>query len=819
MKYGYFDDQEREYVITNPRTPVKWINYVGTLGFGGFIDHTGGLLLCKGDPALNRITKYIPQLPGSQFKGQTLYLRRRAAGKAQVFSPFFVPTLDAFDRYECRVGLGYSKFISEFHGIRTQITVFVPTNDQVLVQEVSVTNLSHETVELDAVPVLEYTHFDALKQFTNADWVPQTMQSEVHDDGAGRKILAQFAFMNKAQRQTYFTANVPVSSFETDRRVFLGDNEYGTFQQPKSLLAAELSSSLALRGDNIAALLLPLGALAPGESARFVTLLTQQEGRPAESLAAARGLFEKYRDDQAVSVALAAMRGSWDEYLGNVQVSTPDASMNSMLNVHNPRQCYMTKNWSRDLSLYQLGFGGRGMGFRDSSQDVMGVMSAMPEEARVLIEKLLSVMKANGSAMHQFYASTMLATEGDAREMEDRPQYYGDDHLWIVFAVCAYLKETGDIAFLDQVLPYYEKDKHGAASQTGTVFDHLKRAVDFTKRNVGRHGLPLLGFADWNDTVNLRTGAESLFVANQYGKALLDLIELCEFRSEPELAQRYRADYEHMRSLVNEFAWDGEWYVRYFDHDGAAIGSRKNSQGQIWANGQSWPVISGFAPRDRAQIALDSVHRLLNTPNGIKLSSPGYDGYDSTKGGVTTYPPGAKENGGIFLHANPWVMIAETLVGNGDRAFQYYNQINPAAKNDVIDVYECEPYVYAQNILGNEHPLFGLARNSWLSGTASWCYQAGIKHILGIAPCYAGLEVNPCIPKAWDGFSVLRRFRGAEYSITVTNPEHVSKGVLSVVVDGTPIAGNVVPVFDDGRKHTVEVTLGRAEESAVEAAQ
>jgi cellobiose phosphorylase len=819
MKYGYFDDLAREYVITNPRTPVKWINYVGTLGFGGFIDHTGGLLLCKGDPALNRITKYIPQLPGSQFKGQTLYLRRRAADKVQVFSPFFVPTLDAFERYECRVGLGYSKFISEFHGIRTEITVFVPANEQVLVQEVSVTNLSRETVELDAVPLLEYTHFDALKQFTNADWVPQTMQSEVHDDGDGRKILAQFAFMNRAQRQTYFTANVPVSSFETDRRVFLGDNEYGTFQQPKSLLAAELSSSLALRGDNIGALLLPLGALAPGQSARFVTLLTQQEGTPAESLAAARGLFAKYGKHQVVSAALDAMRAGWDDYLGRVQVSTPNASMNSMLNVHNPRQCYMTKNWSRDLSLYQLGFGGRGIGFRDSSQDVMGVMSAMPEEARELIEKLLSVMKADGSAMHQFYASTMLATEGDAREMEDRPQYYGDDHLWIVFAVCAYLKETGEISFLDKVLPYYEKDKRGAPTQTGTVFDHLQRAVDFTKRNVGRHGLPLLGFADWNDTVNLRDGAESLFVANQYGKALLDLIELCEVCCERELGQRYRADYEHMRGLVNEHAWDGEWYVRYFDHDGAPIGSRTNEQGQIWANGQSWPVISGFAPPDRAQMALDSVYRLLNTPNGIKLSSPGYDGYDSAKGGVTTYPPGTKENGGIFLHANPWVMIAETLLGNGDRAFQYYNQINPAAKNDVIDVYECEPYVYAQNILGNEHPLFGLARNSWLSGTASWCYQAGIKHILGVAPCYTGLEVNPCIPKAWDGFSVRRRFRGAEYLITVTNPEHVSKGVLAIVVDGSPLVGNIVPVFNDGRKHTVEVLLGRAEEREVEAAQ
>ncbi|MEO8905239.1 MAG: glycosyl transferase, partial [Polyangiaceae bacterium] len=723
MKYGYFDDQNREYVITNPRTPVKWINYVGTLGFGGFVDHTGGLLLCKGDPALNRITKYIPQLPGSQFKGQTLYLRKRAPGAAaqtsQVFSPLFVPTLDAFERYECRVGLGYSKFITEFYGVRTELTVFVPTNDQVLVQEVSVTNLNAEAIELDAVPLVEYTHFDALKQFTNADWVPQTMQSEVHDGGAGRKILAQYAFMNKAQRQTYLSASVPVSSFETDRRVFLGDNEYGTFQQPKSLLAAELSSTLALRGDNIGALLLPLGQLAPGETKRFVTLITQQEGTPSESLAQARALFEKYRNHETIAAELSSMRESWVEYLGQVQVNTPDASMNSMLNVHNPRQCYMTKNWSRDLSLYQLGFGGRGMGFRDSSQDVMGVMSAMPEEARELIEKLLSVMKANGSAMHQFYASTMVATEGDAREMEDRPNYYGDDHLWIVFAVCAYLKETGDMRFLDKVLPYYEKDKHGGAQYQGTVFDHLQRAVEFTRQNVGKHGLPLLGFADWNDTVNLKTGAESLFVANQYGKALLDLMELCAFSGDHELVARYRGDYEHMRNLVNEYGWDGEWYVRYFDHDGSAIGSKRNAQGQIWTNGQSWPVISGFAPADRARIALESVHRLLNTPNGIKLSSPGYDGYDPAKGGVTTYPPGAKENGGIFLHANPWVMIAETLLGNGDRAFEYYNQINPAAKNDVIDVYECEPYVYAQNILGNEHPLFGLARNSWLSGTAS----------------------------------------------------------------------------------------------------
>src|SRR6478736_4903122 len=793
MKYGYFDDQTREYVITNPRTPVKWINYVGTLGFGGFVDHTGGLLLCKGDPALNRITKYIPQLPGSQFKGHTLYLRKRSSRGTQIFSPLFVPTLDAYDRFECRVGLGYSHFNTEFHGVKSEIRVFVPTGEAVLVQEVSLTNLSAEPIELDAVPLLEYTHFDALKQFMNADWVPQTMMSEAHDDGEGRKILSQFAFMNRDQRQTYFTANVKVSSFETDRRVFLGDN--------------------------VAALMLPLGTLAPGETKRFVTLLTQQEGTRTESLASARAVFEKYRSHEAVAAALSAMSGDWDKYLARVQVDTPDASMNSMLNVHNPRQCYMTKNWSRDLSLYQLGFGGRGIGFRDSSQDVMGVMSAMPEEARELIEKLLSVMKINGSAMHQFYASTMVANEGDSREAEDRPKFYGDDHLWIVFAVCAYLKETGNLGFLERVLPYYEKDKHGAPREQGTVLNHLERALEFTRTNVGKHGLPLLGFADWNDTVNLKTGAESLFVANQYGKALLDMIELCEFRGEHAQADRYRADYEHMRGLVNEYAWDGEWYVRYFDHDGSPIGSKKNAQGQIWTNGQSWPVISGFAPPERAKAALESVHRLLNTPNGIKLSSPGYDGFDPAKGGVTTYPPGVKENGGIFLHANPWVMIAETIVGNGDRAFQYYNQINPAAKNDVIDTYECEPYVYAQNILGNEHQLFGLGRNSWLSGTASWCYQAGVKYILGIMPNYGGLEINPCIPKGWDGFSVRRQFRGAEYLIEVTNPEHVSKGVRKLVVDGVAIAGSVIPAFDDNGTHTVQVTLGAVAAVGEEAAQ
>jgi cellobiose phosphorylase len=402
----------------------------------------------------------------------------------------------------------------------------------------------------------------------------------------------------------------------------------------------------------------------------------------------------------------------------------------------------------------------------------------------------------------------MIANEGDSREVEDAPKYYSDDHLWIVLAVTAYLKETGDLAFLDEVIPYYERDQEGHPLESGTVLDHMRRAIEFTQNNVGAHGLPLLGFADWNDTVNLRAGAESLFAANLYGTVLLEMIKLARHLGDAEAVAQYITYYKTMKQRVNEYAWDGEWYVRYFDADGSPLGSHLNTKGQIYTNGQSWPVISGFAPPDRAKAALDAVYRRLNTRNGIKLSTPGYDGFDPAKGGITTYPPGAKENGGIFLHANPWVIIAETIVGNGDRAFEYYSQINPVAKNDAMEQFECEPYVYPQNILGDEHPQFGLARNSWLSGTASWAYQAGTQYILGVRPTYAGLQINPCIPRKWHGFKVTRQFRKAVYQIEVENPDRVCKGVKSVKVDGRNIPDQVVPVLGDGKVHRVEVMMG-----------
>ena len=803
MQYGYFDDQNREYVVTDPRTPVKWINYLGTLAFGGFVDHTGGSLICKGDPGHNRITKYIPQMPGSDFKGETLYVRLRQGTGFRLFSPYFVPTLDPYDLYQCHVGLGYTRIISEFHGIRTAVTIFIPPGEERVIRDIRVTNISGSPVEVDLVPVVEYTHPDALKQFTNADWVPQTMQSRVFGEENGLKVLIQYPFMFRDTRINYFTSNHPASSFETDRRHFLGENEYGTWAHPLSLEQPELSDYEALRGDNIAALLHHLGALLPGETRRVITQLGQ-----AQSLETALPGDRRFRQEEVVDQAFGNLARFWDDYLSRLQVQTPDADMDRMLNIHNPRQCYATMNWSRYLSLYQLGLGSRELGVRDSSQDVLAVLPAVPGEAKALLRKLLQVQKRDGSAMHQFNPLTMVGSEGDSLEREDRPHYYSDDHLWTVLAVTAYLKETGDLAFLDELLSYYEKDRAGQPLEPGTVLDHLKRAVAFTRRDVGAHGLPLAGFADWNDTVNLPRGAESLLTANLYGRALLEMIELAERLGDSAAAQAYRADYAEMKQRVNDHGWDGEWYIRYFDADGSPLGSRTNTAGRIYVEVQAWSVLSGFATPERAHMALDSVRRILNSRHGIILSAPGYKGYDPARGGVTTYPPGAKENGGIFLHTNPWVIIAEAMLGNGDRAFEYYNQINPAGRNNRIEEFECEPYVYPQNILGREHPQFGLARNSWLTGTASWMYTAATQHILGIQPTYDGLRIAPCIPKDWDRFQVARAFRGAIYAITVENPVHVCHGVRLISADGRTIAGNLVPAFADGQVHQVEVLLG-----------
>lgn len=804
MRYGYFDIEKREYVITNPKTPVKWINYIGTREFGGFVDHTGGALICKEDPALNRITKYIQQMPSSDFKGETLYVRVKQGEDYQVFSPFYVPTLHELDRFECRIGLGYTRIVSELSGIQSDVTIFVPERGHCEVRDIQIKNISGEALQVDVIPLVEYTHPDALGQFTNADWIPQTMQSKAIVQDDGRIILIQYPFMLRDTKINYFTSNAHTSSFETDRRRFLGDNEYGGFGDPIRLHDESLSNSEALRGDNIAALLHPLGVLKPGETRRIVTQLGQ-----TTTLEAAQEEIARFKDPEEVSVEKEKIFAFWERYLEVLQVHTPDERMNVMLNLFNPRQCFVTFTWSRYLSYYQLGMGARGIGIRDTAQDLMAVFASVPQRAKEFLVRILSFQKSDGSSVHQFNPLSNLGSAGDSMEMEDRYHFYSDDHLWMVMAAAAYIKETGDDRFLDQTIPYYEKDRALKPILSGTVLAHIERALEFTRGHVGEHGLPLLGFADWNDTVNLPKGAESLFTANLFGTALAEMIPIMDFSGHSELAKKYRRMYQEMKDRVASCAWDGGWYLRYFDHEGNPIGSSQNEYGQIYLNAQTWPVISGFASEDRARRAMEALYEKLYTENGLKISSPGFNGYDPTYGGVTTFPPGVKENGGIFVHPNAWGIIAETKIGNGDRAYAYYAATNPATRNEKVEVYECEPFVYAQNIISDvDHPQFGLARNSWLTGSAAWHYLACSQYILGIRPEIMGLRIDPCIPAEWDGFSVFRKFRGKMYTIEVHNPQHVRKGVVKVIVDGRQLEGNLLVPEAMHLKNHVEVWMG-----------
>ena len=382
---------------------------------------------------------------------------------------------------------------------------------------------------------------------------------------------------------------------------------------------------------------------------------------------------------------------------------------------------------------------------------------------------------------------------------------YSDDHLWIIFAAILYLKETGDFAFLDEVVPY--ADNKGQA----TVYQHLKKAVEFSLKNVGPHGLPLAGFADWNDTINLDRGkgkAESVMVAQLLGKALLDLEELASFIKKNQEAENFRKEYEKIKAATNKYCWDGQWYCRAFDDNGKLLGSKKCPQGKIFLETQAWGILSGFAGSDRASKISQSVKKILDTKYGIMLMFPGYTRFDPEKGGVTTYPPGAKENAGIFLHANTWMIVAETLLGHGNLAYKYHQQLSPITRNDISEIYQIEPYVYAQNILGKEHPLFGMGRNSWLSGTASWAMLATSEYILGIRPAYQGLIVDPCIPSSWKKLEVRRVFRGAEYQIKIKNPKGISKGVKQLLVNGRKIPGNLIPSFPKGSQNKIEVTIG-----------
>ena len=786
--YGYFDEAAREYVINTPDTPTPWINYIGEGRYGGIVSNTGGGYSFDCDPRHRRVTRYrYNSIPVDQ-PGRYIYLRDADSGEYWTFTGR--PTHTVLDSYECRHGAAYTKIAGGYKGIAAEVTYFVPLSPidepaQCELWVLKVRNTGPAPRRLRSFSYAEFSFADAFNDQTNLDWAQHILFSNCESGviQVGTKFNPLTFFFGSSE--------VP-AGFTCDREDFVGLGR--DLANPIVVETGEPSNAGSPRGNSIGSLTHDI-ELAPGEERQIVYIMGA-----TEKAAEIGRVIARFSDPAEVVSAFRALRDDWSVFLSRFTVETPDADTDAMINFWNQVQCRTTLYWSRFVSGYETGLG-RGMGTRDSGQDTLGTMHTVPDHARRVLTTIWKMQFADGHTWHQFFPLTQEGGPGLASEYPDWPQWFSDDHLWLVISVCAYLRETGDFDYLEQKVPYVDHAEE-------TVWEHMLRAVDFTLEHLGPHGLPRSGFSDWNDTLNVDHGsgkAESVWTAMQFCRALGDLDELCRKLDRPAEAGRFGDVNASMATAINEHAWDGAWYLRSFDDDGLPIGVSGAAHHAIDLITQNWSVMGGVASPERAEQAMRSADEKLNTRYGIALMWPPYDGFDPRVCGTSTFLPGAKENGGIFCHANTWSIVAAAMLGQGDEAYKYYRQILPLARTD-CDVYKVEPYTYPQNICGPTHPSFGLARNAWLTGTAAWTFVAATQWILGIRPTYDGLRVAPVLPAAWPSFTAHREFRGTAYEISVRR-EGPGNGV-SMVVDGAAVRGDVVPLPRPGTSRVkVDVVL------------
>jgi cellobiose phosphorylase len=788
--YGHYDAENREYVITRPDTPTPWFNFIGEGRYGGIVSNAAGGFAFDRDPKNRRVSRYrYNAIPADQ-PGRYVYIRDMQSGK--FWSPTAQPTPAVkLSSYECRHGAGYTKIASSRDGIAASILYFVPPSpaDEMCPCELwvlKVKNVGKKPRKLRTFSYIEFSYRDALGDQLNLDWCQHILEARVRNG----VITSKTRF---APTTNYFASNVKPCGFETDREIFVG--RWRDLANPAMVEKGKPTNTQAARGNNIGSLCHDL-VLAPGQEKEIVYSMgvTDEPARIAK-------VVERWKSPKNVAAAFAALQADWNDYLSRFTVETPDPVVNAMLNVWNPIQCRTTLYWSRFVSAYETGTG-RGMGTRDSAQDTLGTVHNAADRARSTLDMLWHLQYQDGHTWHQVLPLTGEGGPGLAAEFPQWPQWFSDDHLWLILAVCAYLRETGDLAYLDHQIAYWDGGED-------TIWNHMLRAVDFTLNHRGPQGLPRIGFSDWDDTMNVDHGsgkAESVWVGQHFCRAMLDLADLSDHVGKIDEAKQFRDLHAEMTGILNRVAWDGEWYARAYDDEGKPVGVKSEKHHKIALNTQTWAVIGETAPPERAKQAMASAHKHLNCKYGLALLWPAYVEGDERVRGTTTYPPGAKENGGIFCHANTWAIVAAAKLGQAERAMQYYRQITPFMRTDV-DCMKVEPYVYCGNIAGPEHKQFGYARNAWLSGTASWTYVAGTQWILGIRPTHQGLMIAPVIPDTWKGFKATRVFRGVRYAIAV---KRQGKGnVVSLIADGKPIAGSVVPLPAAGTKQiSVEVMLG-----------
>ena len=813
MKFGYFDDANREYVITQPDTPLPWINYLGCQAYFGIISNTAGGYSFYRDARLRRVSRYRYNNVPYDLGGRYVYLRDDESG--EFWSPSWQPTRNNIEDYTCRHGLGYTIIGSRYSGIEARTAYFVPLDEDLEIWRLTVTNRRSQPAALSVYSSIEFCLWDANDDATNFQRNFSIGEVEI-EDGV---IYHKTEYRERRNHFAYFACSRQTEGFETQREAFVGP--YRGWDKPLAVECGKLSNSVAHGWAPIGAHHVKL-ELGPDETQEVIFLLgyhenpQEQKFDPPDSQTlnkkTVKPVIAKYLNFAEVDAAFENLRRYWDGLLAVCQVETPDVHTNRMVNIWNAYQCMATFNMSRSASFYESGIG-RGLGFRDSNQDLLGFVQMVPARARERILDLAATQLPSGGAYHQYQPLTK-------RGNNDVGSNFNDDPHWLIVGVAAYLKETGDWSVLDEPVPY-----DNAPGSEQPLYEHLQRSFQYTLDRLGPHGLPLIGRADWNDCLNLNCfsdtpgqsfqtttnkdgkAAESVFIAALFVLAGRELAEIARRRGRGDEAQRYLAEVARMEDTVREHGWDGEWFLRAYDDFGRKVGSKECAEGKIFIETQGFCVLAGIGLDDgRARAAMESVAKLLATEHGIILQQPAYSRYYLELGEISSYPPGYKENAGIFCHNNPWVMIAETQVGNGDRAFDYYARINPSAREAISDLHRCEPYVYAQMIAGRDAPTHGEAKNSWLTGTAAWNYYAITQWILGIRPTFEGLEIHPVVPKGWRGFKATRIFRGVTYRITVTREGDGNQVMLRV--NGKSSEGTVVPAPAEGQREVrVEAML------------
>lgn len=810
-RYGHFDDEHREYVITDPKTPWPWINYLGNEDFFSLISNTAGGYSFYKDAKFRRLTRYRYNSVPMDNGGRYFYLKDGDT----IWNPGWKPCKTPLDFYECRHGMNYTRITGRKNAVEASVLFFVPLHTWGEVQKLTLQNLGTETKTLKLFSFQEWCLWNAATDMENFQRNFSTGEVEVE----GSVIYHKTEYRERRNHYAFYSVNASIDGYDTDRETFVG--LYNEFAEPEAVVEGRARNSFAHGWSPIASHYIEV-TLAPGESRDFVFLLGYVENAPEEKFAGkqtinkekALRMIADFDTTAKVDRAFDELKAYWDSLLSVFTLKSGNAKLDRMVNIWNQYQCMITFCMSRSASFFESGIG-RGMGFRDSNQDLVGFVHQIPERARARIIDIASTQFPDGGCYHQYQP---LSKRGN----NDIGGGFNDDPCWLIFGTVAYIKETGDFSILDEMVPFDNQ-----AGSEVTLFEHLKVSMNHVLNNLGPHGLPLIGRADWNDCLNLNcfswdpnesfqttenksegSKAESLMIAGLFVVTGKDYVELCRHLGKHEEAERMAQAVSDMEEAVKKHGWDGNWFLRAYDFFGNKIGSHENEEGKIFIESQGWCTMAGIGLEDGlVDKALDSVKERMECEHGIVLNNPAYTTYHVEMGELSSYPEGYKENAGIFCHNNPWVIIAETVAGRGDDAWSHYTKILPSYVEEKHQtLHKVEPYVNCQMVAGKDAARPGEGKNSWLTGTAAWMWYTVSEFILGIKPSYDGLTIDPCLPTSAKEYEVCRKFRGAEYIIKVKNPKGVNKGVRSLLLDGQRMEGNTVP-FSEGR-HTVEVVMG-----------